>query len=283
MIQPKPSWLRVKYGDSPNRPIVEALLKDLNLNTVCNEANCPNYSECFAKKTATFMILGINCTRKCRFCNVRSGDPAHIDSNEPESIAKAVKELGLKYVVVTSVTRDDLADGGAGQFARVIRSIRETAPETAVEVLIPDFKGDWSALKTIAEAAPDVISHNMETVRSLYASVRPEAVYARSLAVIRNIKRLDLNIRSKSGIMVGLGETREQVAELMDDLRQAKCEFLTIGQYLAPSKEHVPVYEYITPSQFDEYKALAGQKGFDFVASAPFVRSSYHAGEALGL
>ena len=283
MMLQKPDWLRVRHRDSPNRDFLEKILKDLNLNTVCREANCPNYMECFSEKTATFMILGTNCTRNCRFCNVRYDSPAWPDPKEPANIAAAVKELGLRYVVVTSVTRDDLPDGGAGHFAEVIRNLKNETPKTAVEVLIPDFGGSVDALKTVTDASPTVISHNMETVKSLYADVRPQAEYRRSLDLLGNIKKLDPNIKSKSGIMVGLGETKGQVYELFDDLRRVGCEFLTVGQYLAPSKEHFSVREYIEPSQFDEYAKVAKRKGFAFVASTPFTRSSHHAGEALGV
>ena len=275
----KPKWIKTRYVDNPDRAIVEKILENLNLNTVCREANCPNYMECFARKTATFMILGTDCTRDCRFCNVRHGSPAATDSGEPNRVAVAVKELGLQYVVITSVTRDDLHDGGAEHFAETIRAIKEISPETAIEVLIPDFKGDIDSLKIVADAYPAVISHNMETVKSLYAEVRPLAKYERSLNLLENIKRLNPNIRSKSGIMVGLGETKAQIRELFDDLRDAGCGCLTIGQYLAPTEMHVPVKEYINPSVFEEYKQTAIEKGFEFVASAPFVRSSYRADE----
>jgi len=278
----KPDWLRVKHADNhPNMKTVESILGELGLNTVCREAACPNYMECFSRKTATLMILGTNCTRNCRFCNVRNGQPEPPDQSEPGNVARAVKELGLKYVVVTSVTRDDLPDGGAQHFANVVTAIKQIAPETAVEVLIPDFKGDLTALKKVTDAKPAVISHNMETVKSLYSEVRPEAQYDRSLSVLRNIKQLSSDIRSKSGIMVGLGETEAEVFELLTDLREAGCEFLTIGQYLAPSKQHYPVNEYIEPSMFQKYAEAARQKGFAFTASAPLVRSSYNAGEAL--
>jgi len=280
MLQ-KPGWLNIRYSHTENRETVEKILENLNLNTVCREANCPNFMECFSNKTATFMILGTNCTRNCRFCNVRYDAPNPIDLNEPAKIVTATKELGLQYVVITSVTRDDLSDGGAQHFAEVIRAIKKHSPSTAVEVLIPDFKGSIDALKIVADAKPAVISHNMETVKSLYNDVRPEAEYERSLELIKNIKSLNNDIRSKSGIMVGLGETKEQVYELFDDLREVGCEFLTIGQYLAPTKEHFPIKEYIEPAQFDEYGKIAKSKGFEFVASAPLVRSSYHAGEAL--
>ena len=277
----KPDWLRVRYYENSNIETVGSILSDFNLNTVCREANCPNCSECFSRKTATFLILGTNCTRNCRFCNVRNGLPCALDIDEPKNVALATSKLGLKYVVVTSVTRDDLPDGGAGHFAKTITEIRLAAPETVIEVLIPDLGGNIDALKAVTDAAPDVISHNMETVKPLYPDVRPEARYDRSLLILKNIKCLDPGIRSKSGFMVGLGETKEQVIKLLDDLREASCEILTIGQYLAPSKMHYPVKEYIEPALFEEYGDIARNKGFDFVASAPLVRSSYHADEAI--
>ncbi|MDR2156332.1 MAG: lipoyl synthase [Clostridiales Family XIII bacterium] len=280
-VEKKPVWLRRRFAADPNMSLTEKILGDLNLNTVCREALCPNYAECFSKKTATFMILGVNCTRNCRFCNVAHGLPEDVDADEPARIGLAVARLGLRYTVVTSVTRDDLPDGGAGQFAAVVEEIRRQSPETAVEVLIPDFRGDEDALRTVAAAHPTVISHNMETVKNLYGSVRPEAEYERSLRVVANIKKTDASIHSKSGVMVGLGETKEQVLSLMDDLRAADCAFITIGQYLAPSKAHHAVVEYIRPDVFAEYAQCARDKGFDFVASAPFVRSSYRAEEAL--
>jgi len=280
-MQPKPHWLRARSSSNVNKEAIEKVLASLNLNTVCAEANCPNYCDCFSRKTATFMIMGTNCTRNCCFCNVRHEEPESLDRNEPKNVAQAVKELALKYVVVTSVTRDDLPDGGAGHFAETIRAIRKNAPMTAIEVLIPDFGGSMEALKTVIDAGPDVISHNMETVKYLYSAVRPQAEYERSLELLRNIKRLNSDIRSKSGIMVGFGENEEQVYELFDDLRVVGCEFLTIGQYLAPTKKHIPVYEYITPVQFDIYGAEAKKRGFGFVASAPLVRSSFNAGDAL--
>jgi lipoic acid synthetase len=277
----KPSWLRKRLFVDPNQAVVERVLKELGLNTVCREAICPNYRECFANKTATFLILGTNCTRNCRFCNVRNEAPLEVDEAEPSHVAQAVARLGIRYVVVTSVTRDDLPDGGAAHFASVIQAIKKTSPETAVEVLIPDFEGNEDALRTVADANPTVISHNMETVSSLYREVRPQADYRRSLALLSNIKLMNPLVRSKTGIMLGLGESDRQVTELFDDIIATGCELLTIGQYLAPSKEHYPVKEYITPEQFDEYGRIAREKGFVFVASAPFVRSSYRAGEAL--
>ncbi|MCL2827919.1 MAG: lipoyl synthase [Oscillospiraceae bacterium] len=279
----KPDWLRIPHKHSPNQAAVEALLESLQLNTVCQEANCPNYAECFSQKTATIMILGANCTRDCRFCNVRHAEPTPVDPEEPMRVAEAVKALGLRYVVITSVTRDDLPDGGTMQFAQVIQAIRNTTPGTAIEVLIPDFMGNPSALAQVIAAAPNVISHNMETVAALYPQIRPGADYVRSLTILHQIKTQNPAVRSKSGIMLGFGETEEQVLQLFDDLLEVGCEFLTIGQYLAPSKAHYPVQSYVTPAQFEAYGAAARAKGFAFVASAPLVRSSYHAGEALGL
>ena len=279
----KPEWLRVRYAQNPNTEAVEKLLVDLKLNTVCKEAHCPNCAECFSRKTATLMIMGKNCTRNCRFCNVRNDDPQELDPGEPKRVAAAVRQLGIMYVVVTSVTRDDLPDGGASHFARTIRAIKKAAPDTVIEVLIPDFNGSLDALKTVADAKPHVISHNMETVRALYLTVRPKAQYESSLDLLRNIKLLNPNIYSKSGIMVGLGETKVQVYELFSDLLDVGADFLTIGQYLSPSKNHIPVHEYIEPCIFDEYGAIAREMGFKFVASAPLVRSSYHAGAALGI
>ena len=269
----KPPWLRIQNTQSPNQKHVEEVLKKLDLNTVCREAKCPNSIECYSRKTATFMILGTVCTRNCSFCNVDFGPPQPVKETEPETIAQAVKELGLQYVVITSVTRDDLPDGGAKHFARVIHAIRNTSPETAVEVLIPDL--NFRSLEVVAGAEPAVVGHNMETVESLYPLVRPQADYRRSLDLLKNIK--EMNIRSKTGIMLGLGETKELVLALFDDLNEAGCDILTIGQYLSPSKSHFPVQKYIEPEQFDEYKKTAEDKGIIHVASAPFVRSSYHA------
>ncbi|HZJ90868.1 MAG TPA: lipoyl synthase [Oscillospiraceae bacterium] len=282
MRKRKPQWLRKSYVEVPNQELID-ILKELNLNTVCNEADCPNALECFHQKIATFMILGKYCTRNCRFCNVTTDRPQIVDPDEPARIGLAVARLGLKYIVVTSVTRDDLPDGGAEHFAKVIRAIQKESPDTAIEVLIPDFRGNEAALKTVTEANPEVISHNMETVKNLHSEVCPQANYQCSLAVLGNIKKLNPLIRSKTGIMLGLGETKEEVEELLDDLRVVNCEFLTIGQYLAPSSEHLNVKEYVHPDLFDEYARIAREKGFAFVASAPYVRSSYHAGEALGL
>jgi len=276
----KPDWLRVNYN-SPERAQTEQLLETLGLNTVCAQAACPNIGECFSRKTATFMILGTQCTRSCGFCNVRHGQPEPIDPGEPERVAQAVVALGLRYVVVTTVTRDDLPDGGAAHFADVIRAIKQAAPQTAIEVLVPDFQGSLAALRIVTEARPEVISHNMETVAPLYAKVRPQAEYERSLWLLRQIKQLAPGIRAKSGFMLGLGESDAQVQVLLKDLRAVGCELLTIGQYLAPSKQHLPVQEYVEPARFEALGEQAHQMGFSFVMSAPLVRSSYNAEQAL--
>ena len=278
----KPPWLRIRRSNTANKEMVETILHALNLNTVCSAANCPNYNECFSKKTATFMIMGTNCTRACHFCNVTCATPTPLNPQEPENIALAVKQLALAYVVITSVTRDDLPDGGAAHFAETIRQIKTHSPNTAIEVLIPDLSGSLASFETIAAATPNVISHNMETMRRLYATVRPEAVYERSLNLLAHIKQATPNIHSKSGFMLGLGETHEEILELLSDLRKANVEFITIGQYLSPSKQHLPVIEYITPEQFTKYGEAAKAMGFAHVASAPLVRSSYMAHEALG-
>lgn len=277
----KPDWLRIPVRSGHNREQVEALIDSLSLNTVCHEANCPNRMECFNKGTATFMILGKICTRSCTFCNVTKGNPQPIDPMEPIRVAQAVKTLQIKHTVITSVTRDDLPDGGAAHFAEVIKQIKRLCPNVTVEVLIPDFQGSIEALTKVVQAGPEVINHNVETVPRLYPRIRPQAEYYRSLDLLKNVKRINNNIFTKSGIMVGLGEKFHEVVEVMKDLRDCGCDFLTIGQYLAPSSSHYPVIEYIHPKIFEEYKALALKMGFSFVASGPLVRSSYHAEKAL--
>lgn len=274
----KPEWLK-KRVDPVAEAQMEALLRSLSLHTVCEGANCPNRSECFKSKTATFMILGDVCTRNCRFCVVAKGAPQPLDPEEPQRVALAAEKLGLRHIVVTSVTRDDLPDGGAAHFARTVEALQTQLPQSTIEVLIPDFQGSESALQTVIASRPDIINHNVETVPSLYPIVRPQAVYLRSLELLRRVKQAGLC--SKTGLMVGLGETRDEVLALMDDLVAVGCDMLTIGQYLQPSKQHLPVAEYITPQQFDEYKAIALDKGFKYVASGPFVRSSYHAAEGM--
>lgn len=280
-MERKPEWLKIKVQDNSDKRQVEEMLGRLGLNTVCEEANCPNRMECFSRRTATFMILGRRCTRNCTFCNVEKNTPDPVDSQEPMHVAQAVTELGLRHVVITSVTRDDLHDGGAGHFAEVIRRIRKADGMVTIEVLIPDFKGNLEALKTVIDADPDIINHNVETVPRLYPEVRPMAVYARSLELLGRVKSINNKIYAKSGIMLGLGETRDEVLKVFDDLRSEDCDFLTIGQYLAPSKLHHPVVEYIHPDIFEKYKEKAQEAGFRYVASGPFVRSSYHAELAL--
>ena len=275
-----PEWFKVKYNQKAVEEVSELMTK-LKLNTVCKEANCPNLGECFQKHTATFMILGSQCTRNCRFCNVIHGTPEHVDPLEPQHIAEAARDLGLRHVVITQVTRDDLPDGGASHFAKTIAAIRELCPSTTIEVLISDMKGDQTSLDIVIAAHPEVINHNIETVPSLYSSVRPEANYQRSLAVLRYVKEKDPSIRTKTGIMVGLGETDEEVLDTMDDALAAGCDIFTIGQYLRPSKEHIEMKEYVTPEKFETYKSIGMQKGFRYVASSPLVRSSYQAAEAL--
>ncbi|HDQ15182.1 MAG TPA: lipoyl synthase [Sediminispirochaeta sp.] len=277
----KPDWLKVPIRSGENLQTVKKLLKELELNTVCQAANCPNRMECFSQRTATFMILGDTCTRNCRFCNVSPGRPGVPDPEEPRRLAQAVVELGLKHTVITSVTRDDLPDGGAEHFARTVAAIREVKPETTVEVLIPDFKGDRRALATVLAAKPDILNHNLETVPRFYRSVRPQADYQRSLEVLARTKEIDPGMYTKSGIMVGLGETEEEIDALMDDLRRVDCDFITIGQYLPPSQEHYQLEEYVSPETFAKYQRMAYRKGFRFAASSPFVRSSYKAAEML--
>ncbi|MGE5629959.1 MAG: lipoyl synthase [Caulobacteraceae bacterium] len=280
-LKRKPYWLRIDLNKGRSLDYVKDILKRFSLNTVCEEANCPNRMECFSKKTATFMILGSQCTRNCRFCNVTHGKPQPVDPEEPQNVAKATVELGLKHVVITSVTRDDLPDGGAGHFSEVIKAIKGLNKDIIVEVLIPDFKGDAVALETVVKAKPEIINHNVETVPRLYPDVRPAAVYDRSLELLKRVKEMDNSILTKSGIMVGLGEKEEEMLEVFKDLRAVGCDFLTIGQYLAPSTKHYPVVEYVTPEDFKEYKKEALSLGFSFVASAPLVRSSYNAAEML--
>lgn len=273
-----PEWIKTPSSDLHT---VKRVLRGHRLLTVCEEARCPNKGLCFSKPTATFMILGDICTRNCGFCSVKSGIPWPIDRDEPERVSKAAYEMGLRHVVITSVTRDDLFDGGASQFAETIKAVRRRLPEAKIEVLTPDFKGDESSLKTVLDAKPDVFNHNMETVRRLYYKVRPEADYERSLNVLRNAKKLFPHIKTKSGLMLGLGETIDEVIELLNDLRKVRCDFLTIGQYLRPSKKNLPVVEYIKPEIFEELKDIANDLGFKFVASGPLVRSSMNAEEFL--
>lgn len=281
MYTPKPEWLKIKAQDKEKIDQVTALLRRLSLHTVCEEAACPNLMECFCNKTATFMILGKNCTRNCTFCNVDKNIPEYVDENEPYNIAKAVEELGLKHVVITSVTRDDLPDGGAGQFYNVIKQIRIKNPNVVIEVLIPDFQGNDDSIAHVVEAKPEIINHNVETVPSLYPEVRPQAKYERSLYVLKKVKDICPSIYTKSGIMLGLGEKKEEVEALLRDLRNISCDFVTLGQYLVPSKKHHPVVEYVHPDEFKYYEKLCYELGFKYVASGPLVRSSYYADKAM--
>lgn len=273
----KPEWLKTSVKNISQIQETRKIVSELSLHTVCDSAECPNIGECFGNKTATFMILGNICTRQCRFCAVSKGKAEVVDPDEPRRIGEACKAMGLKHVVVTSVTRDDLLDGGAGHFAQTVFEIRRRSPESTVELLIPDLLGNWEALQTITEAKPDILNHNMETAPALYSAIRPEAIYDRSLELLERAKKQDPDIYTKSGIMVGLGETEEQVIGVMDDLRQNGCDILTIGQYLRPSEDHISIKEYVHPEQFERYKIIAIGKGFRYVASGPFVRSSYNA------
>ena len=273
----KPAWIRVKAPTSPEYLKTRDLMRDLKLNTVCEEAACPNIGECWSQRHATMMILGSVCTRACAFCNVATGLPDRLDPHEPERVGEAVGRLGLRHIVITSVDRDDLDDGGAGHFARVIRCIREAAPGTTIEVLTPDFLRKDGALEMVVEAKPDVFNHNLETVPKLYTAVRPGARYYHSLRLLDRVKQLDPSIFTKSGLMVGLGEEKPEVLQVMDDLRSANVDFLTIGQYLQPTPKHFPLDRFVTPAEFDDYKSLAIAKGFLLVSATPLTRSSYHA------
>lgn len=278
-MEKKPEWLKVPYNAQAVEQ-VSGLMRNLRLNTVCREANCPNLGECYKKHTATFMILGQHCTRRCTFCNVRKDAPQPVDPQEPEHLAQAVAQMGLAHVVITSVTRDDLPDGGAAHFARTVQAVRAVNPGVSVEVLIPDLQGNRDALDTVIAAGPQVINHNVETVPSLYRKIRPQARYERSLEVLRYVKSQTPQGLTKTGIMVGLGETQDEVEALMEDCAATGCDILTIGQYLRPSPEHAELVEYVSPEQFEAYRLMGLSKGFAYVASAPLVRSSYRALEA---
>jgi lipoic acid synthetase len=275
----KPEWIRAKAPGSAAYAATRAIVREHKLATVCEEARCPNIGECWEKKHATFMIMGDTCTRACAFCNVRTGLPGALDGGEPARVADAVAKLGLAHVVVTSVDRDDLADGGAAHFARTIRAIRAAAPATTIEVLTPDFLRKDGGLEIVVAAAPDVFNHNLETVPSKYLTVRPGARYFHSLRLLQRAKELDRRLFTKSGIMVGLGETRNEVLQLMDDLRSADVDFLTIGQYLQPTPKHHPVLSFVTPDDFAAYATVGASKGFLLVSATPLTRSSHHAGE----
>ncbi|MBV8790560.1 MAG: lipoyl synthase [Pseudolabrys sp.] len=275
----KPAWIRVKAPVSPGYVSTRDIVRAHKLHTVCEEAGCPNIGECWEKKHATFMILGDTCTRACAFCNVKTGLPNALDAQEPEHVAEATAKLGLSHVVVTSVDRDDLPDGGADHFAQTIRAIRARCPQTTVEVLTPDFLRKEGAEKIVVRAKPDVFNHNLETVPSLYLKVRPGARYFSSLRLLQRIKEIDPVMFTKSGIMVGLGEERNEVLQVMDDLRAAGVDFLTIGQYLQPTRKHHPIARFVTPDEFKAYETVAYAKGFSMVSASPLTRSSHHAGE----
>lgn len=278
--QRKPDWIRVKAPTTRGYGETRSLMRDLKLNTVCEEAACPNIGECWTKKHATVMILGDVCTRACAFCNVKTGMPRQVDREEPEHVAEAAAQLGLEHIVITSVDRDDLPDGGAGQFVKVIEALRRTTPQTTIEILTPDFRGKMAAaVEAICAARPDVYNHNLETVPRLYPTIRPGARYYASLRLLEEVKRHDPSIFTKSGVMLGLGEQRLEVHQVMDDMRSAGIDFLTMGQYLRPTPKHTEVIEFVTPKAFEAYGAIARAKGFLQVASSPLTRSSYHAGK----
>ena len=275
----KPDWIRVKAPGSAVFNATRAIVRENGLVTVCEEASCPNIGECWSQKHATFMILGDTCTRACAFCNVRTGLPGPVDPGEPARVADAVARMGLRHSVVTSVDRDDLADGGAGHFAAVIAAIRRRSPETTIEVLTPDFLRKPGAMEMVVDARPDVFNHNLETVPGLYLAIRPGARYFHSLRLLQSVKERDPSLFTKSGIMVGLGETCEQVLQVMDDMRSAGVDFITIGQYLQPTRKHAAIDRFVTPEEFKSLETIAYAKGFLMVASSPLTRSSHHAGE----
>jgi lipoic acid synthetase len=275
----KPPWLKKRIPPFQDLQKVKSILDGAELHTVCEEARCPNLGECFCGGTATFLILGRICTRNCGFCAVEHGISAPADDTEPEKVAHAVRKMGLQYVVITSVTRDDLFDGGASLFAKTIQAIRASNPKIKVELLIPDFQGDLTSLKVVLKECPDVLNHNVETISRLYPEVRPQADYKRSLDLLKKSKELHPHISTKSGFMLGLGETENEVLELLRDLRETGCDFLTIGQYLQPRKDRLSVVRYVSPDEFEEYKRIGEEMGFRAIASGPFVRSSFHAFE----
>ncbi len=275
--KPKPDWLRVKAPTSPEYNSTRRLMRELNLHTVCEEAACPNIGECWSQKHATIMILGDICTRACAFCNVKTGRPDALDTEEPAHVGEAVKSLGLRHVVLTSVDRDDLDDGGAAHWVEVINAVRERTPETTIEVLTPDFRKKLGCVDLVAAAKPDVYNHNLETVPRLYRKIRPSARYYTSLRLLERVKEIDPSMFTKSGIMVGLGEEKEEVLQVMDDLRAADVDFMTIGQYLQPTPRHATVERFVPPEEFKEYERIARAKGFLMVSASPLTRSSYHA------
>ncbi len=280
MQRTRPNWLKKRIAISGKQDRIYELLKGLHLNTVCQSAVCPNIAECFAKGTATFMILGNICTRNCRFCAIESGKPLPVDEDEPKRLTLAAKEMELKHIVITSVTRDDLPDGGASHFAKTIDELRKNLYYATIEVLTPDFKGDESALSIVLDKKPDIFNHNVETVPRLYPEVRPMADYKKSLSVLEKAKKIDPKTYTKSGIMIGLSETRSEISQVLKDLINVGCDIITIGQYLSPSSSHIKIYEYIRPEVFKDIEQEAKELGFSYVASGPFVRSSFNAEEA---
>ncbi len=275
----KPDWIRVKAPTSAQFAETRKLMRGLSLNTVCEEAACPNIGECWEKKHATMMILGDTCTRACAFCNIKTGIPNRVDPSEPNNVAEACAKMGLEHIVITSVDRDDLDDGGADQFVQVIKALREQSPNTTIEILTPDFRNKDGALEKVVEAKPDVFNHNLETAPRLYPTIRPGARYYHSLKLLDRVKQMDPSIFTKSGVMVGLGEEKQEVYEVMDDMREASIDFLTIGQYLQPTPRHAPLQRYVTPDEFKAYEQMARAKGFLLVSATPLTRSSYHAGD----
>ena len=278
-LLPRPEWLKVRFPAGERYGEIKGLLSQHQLHSVCEEADCPNIGECFNAGEATFIILGDVCTRSCGFCSVTSGRPNNLDLLEPLRLARTVEILGLDYAVITSVNRDDLPDGGSGVFAACVRAIHHRVPDCQVEVLTPDWDGNWNALRAVVEAKPVVYNHNIETVPRLYRHVRPRAIYERSLALLSEIKRIDPEMTTKSGIMVGLGETMDEIEQTMTDLREHDCELLTVGQYLQPDRKHLPVLRYYHPDEYEEIREIGRRLGFRHVEAGPFVRSSYHAGE----
>jgi lipoic acid synthetase len=272
-----PDWLKVKIGSGEKFSEIKSLLRTTKLHTICEEARCPNIAECFSSGTAVFLILGKICTRNCGYCNVKHGKPLSLNPNEPKDVAESIKKLGLSYVVITSVTRDDLEDGGASFFYETVKEIKKLNKDCKVEVLIPDFKGNLDSLKKVIDSEPYVVNHNIEVVNRLFTFIRPQGDYKTSLVLLKNIKKINREIKTKSGFMVGLGETKNEIAQTFKDLRKSEVDFLTIGQYLQPTKNHAEIIKYYTPEEFDEFKEIAINLGFVHVESGPLVRSSYHA------
>ena len=275
-----PDWLKVKIGGGKNFVYMKRILERAKLHTICEEARCPNIAECFNQRIAVFLILGDICTRNCKYCNVKHGKPLPLNTNEPKDIAESVKILDLKYVVITSVTRDDLEDGGANVFYDVIKEIRKSNENCKIEVLIPDFKGNEESLRKVVDSIPDVVNHNIEVPEKLFHSIRPEGDYIRSISLLKNVKEINKNMKTKSGFIIGLGENYDQILKTMHDLKDSKVDFLTIGQYLQPSRNHVDIKKYYTPEEFNNLKKIAIDIGFKHVESGPLVRSSYHAEKA---